>query len=128
MNEQLRSGAITEEDARNSRFKNIITRSVGFEREVLVDLLGLELEAGDAIVVCCDGLSNLVEDQEILALGGGARATRPSERLVDLANERGGDDNITVAMIRLIDPNRSQGRRRRVTAPRRGPSWARPLP
>ena len=91
------------EDARNSRYKNIITRSVGFEREVLVDLMGLELEAGDAIVACSDGLSNFVEDQEILTMvdEGGEDAV---ERLIDLANDRGGDDNITVAMIRLAEP------------------------
>jgi len=98
--EQLRVGAISEEEARNSRFKNIITRSVGFERDVLVDLMGLELEPGDALVVCCDGLSNLVEDKEILALvqAGGVDA---AQALVDLANERGGDDNITVIVVRV---------------------------
>jgi protein phosphatase len=101
--EQLRSGVITEEDARNSRYKNIITRSVGFEREVLVDLMGLELEAGDAIVSCSDGLTNLVDDQEILSLVEEA-GTDAVERLVDLANERGGDDNITVAMVLLGEP------------------------
>jgi protein phosphatase len=101
--EQLRNGVITEEDARTSRYKNIITRSVGFEREVLVDLMGLELEVGDAIVACSDGLSNLVDDQEILATVE-EQGNDAVERLVDLANERGGDDNITVAMIRLADP------------------------
>jgi PPM family protein phosphatase len=98
--EQLRLGAISAEEARNSRFKNIITRSVGFERDVLVDLMGLELEAGDALLVCCDGLSNMMEDQEILDLvtQHGVDAVDP---LVDLANERGGDDNISVAVILL---------------------------
>jgi len=101
--DQLRNGLITEEDARTSRYKNIITRSVGFEREVQVDLMGLELEGGDAIVACSDGLSNLVEDQEILAM---VEEVGPDavERLVDLANDRGGDDNITVAMVRLAEP------------------------
>jgi protein phosphatase len=105
--EQLRNGVITEEDARNSRYKNIITRSVGFEREVLVDLLGLELEVGDAIVACSDGLSNLVDDQEILATVE-EQGNDAVEKLVDLANERGGDDNITIAMIRLADPAQPQ--------------------
>jgi protein phosphatase len=100
--EQLRNGAISADEARTSRFKNIITRSVGFEREVLVDLFWLELEAGDVIVACCDGLSNLVEDREILAIAGGAQE-QAAERLVDLANSRGGDDNITVAVIELHD-------------------------
>ena len=100
--EQLRMGAISADEARNSRFKNIITRSVGFEQSVQVDLMGLELEPGDSIVVCCDGLSNMVEDREILALieQHGVDAV---EALVDLANERGGDDNITVALIQLAE-------------------------
>jgi protein phosphatase len=101
--EQLRSGVITEEDARTSRYKNIITRSVGFEREVMVDLMGLELEAGDALVACSDGLSNHVDDQEILALVE-EEGEEAVEGLVDLANDRGGDDNITVALVRLTDP------------------------
>lgn len=98
--DQLRNGLITEEDARTSRYRNIITRSVGFERQVEVDLMGLELEVGDAIVACSDGLSNLVEDQEILAMVE-EEGPEAVERLVDLANDRGGDDNITVAMVRL---------------------------
>jgi protein phosphatase len=101
--EQLRLGAISADEAKHSRFKNIITRSVGFEREVLVDLMGLELEGGDALVVCCDGLSNLVEDQEIRALVAD-HGVDAVEKLVDLANDRGGDDNITVAVIRLSEP------------------------
>jgi len=100
--EQLRVGAISAEEARNSRFKNIITRSVGFERDVLVDLMGLELEPGDALVVCCDGLSNMVDDQEILRLVE-ERGVDAVEGLVDLANGRGGDDNITVAVVRFSE-------------------------
>ncbi|MBK9519166.1 MAG: Stp1/IreP family PP2C-type Ser/Thr phosphatase [Anaeromyxobacter sp.] len=101
--EQLRLGAISAEEAKHSRFKNIITRSVGFERDVLVDLMGLELEGGDTLVVCCDGLSNLVEDQEIQQLVA-EHGVDAVERLVDLANDRGGDDNITVAVVRLAEP------------------------
>ncbi len=101
--EQLRLGAISADEAKHSRFKNIITRSVGFERSVVVDLMGLELEAGDTIVICCDGLSNMVEDQEILAVVE-EHGLDAVERLVDLANDRGGDDNITVAVIRLTEP------------------------
>ncbi|HET9555201.1 MAG TPA: Stp1/IreP family PP2C-type Ser/Thr phosphatase [Anaeromyxobacteraceae bacterium] len=105
--EQLRVGAISADEAKHSRFKNIITRSVGFERDVLVDLMGLELEHGDTVVVCCDGLSNLVDDPEILAIveGSGVDAVEP---LVDRANERGGDDNITVAVVRLSEPEGGQ--------------------
>jgi len=101
VNEQLKAGAITEEEARQSRFRNIITRSVGFEEDVLVDVVGLELEGGDAIVLCCDGLSNLVTDAEILEIASGTKLAEAPEKLIALANERGGDDNITVIVVKV---------------------------
>jgi protein phosphatase len=100
VNEQLKAGAITEDEAKHSRFKNIITRSVGFEQQVQVDLMGVELEAGDRLVICCDGLSNLVEDAEILEIVEASELDAAPGRLVALANDRGGDDNITVVVIR----------------------------
>jgi PPM family protein phosphatase len=103
VNEQLKAGAITAEEAKHSRFKNIITRSVGFEDRVEVDVMGLELEPGDAIVVCCDGLSNMVEDPEILSIVQENSLEEAPVRLVELANDRGGDDNITVVVIRVAD-------------------------
>lgn len=104
VNEQLKAGAISPDEAKHSRFKNIITRSVGFEQQVQVDLMGLELEAGDAIVICCDGLSNLVDDPEILHIVEESTIDLAPGRLVALANDRGGDDNITVIVIRAREP------------------------
>jgi protein phosphatase len=101
VNEQLKAGAITQEEARSSRFRNIITRSVGFEEDVLVDVVGLEVEDRDVVVLCCDGLSNLVTDPEILEIAGKLPLTESPERLVALANERGGDDNITVIVVKV---------------------------
>ena len=101
VNEQLKAGAITEEEARSSRFRNIITRSVGFEEGVLVDVVGVEVEPGDVLVLCSDGLSNLVADPEILEIASGAHLAEAPEKLVALANERGGDDNITVIVVRI---------------------------
>jgi len=100
VNEQLKAGAISADEARTSRFKNIITRSVGFEQQVVVDLMGLDLEPGDALVVCCDGLSNLVDDPEILSIVSESPIDLAPGRLVALANDRGGDDNITVIVVR----------------------------
>ncbi len=99
VNEQLKAGAITPDEARHSRLKNIITRSVGFEADVTVDMMGLEIEPGDRFVLCCDGLSNLVDDQEILDIVRDAPIDMAPKKLIDLANERGGDDNITVIVI-----------------------------
>jgi protein phosphatase len=103
VNEQLKAGAISEDEARHSRFRNIITRSVGFEPQVQVDLLGLELQARDAVVICCDGLSNMVEDPEILRTVEESDIGEAPRRLVALANERGGDDNITVIVLRAVE-------------------------
>ncbi len=104
VNEQLKAGAISPDEAKHSRFKNIITRSVGFEQQVQVDLMGLELEPGDGIVICCDGLSNLVDDPEILHIVEESTIDLAPGRLVALANDRGGDDNITVIVIRARTP------------------------
>jgi protein phosphatase len=104
VNEQLKAGAISADEAKHSRFKNIITRSVGFEQQVQVDVMGLELEDGDAVVICCDGLSNLVEDPEILSIVDESPLEDAPGRLVALANDRGGDDNITVIVIKVQNP------------------------
>ena len=104
VNEQVKAGLITREQGRQSRFKNIITRSVGFERDVAVDTFALPLQVGDKLLMCSDGLANFVDDTEI----GLALATLPlSEvppRMVELANERGGDDNITVVCVAAVEP------------------------
>ena len=99
VNEQVRAGLLTPEEAKRSKLKNVITRSVGFEEDVLVDLLGLATEAGDKFLLCSDGLSNLVTIDEIRE----ALLKDPLEevpaKLVDLANQRGGDDNSTVIVV-----------------------------
>ena len=101
VNEQIKAGAITPDEARTSRFKNIITRSVGFEADVAVDMMGFEAEPGDRLILCCDGLSNLVDDSEILEVVNRTPPDAGARELVDLANGRGGDDNITVIVIHV---------------------------
>ncbi len=104
VNEQLKAGAISQDEAKHSRFKNIITRSVGFEQQVQVDLMGIELETDDILLLCCDGLSNLVDDAEILHVMEEWPLEETPSQLIELANERGGDDNITVVVIRVQEP------------------------
>ena len=99
--EQLKAGTISADEAKNSRFKNIITRSVGFERSVQVDLMGFELAPDDALILCCDGLTNLVEDDEILRIVDETSVDDAPARLIALANARGGDDNITALVVRV---------------------------
>lgn len=98
VNEQLRAGLITEQQAKQSRFKNIITRSVGFEEDVAVDIIAVEAHEGDCYLLCSDGLANLVKDEEISEITGDNFLRRAPELLIDLANKRGGDDNVTVVL------------------------------
>ncbi len=101
VNEQIKAGMITPEEAKHSRYKNIITRSVGYDEEVQVDVMGLVAQPGDCFVLCSDGLANLVEDHEIREIVISHTPHEASKKLVDLANERGGDDNITVIVAAM---------------------------
>jgi protein phosphatase len=97
--EQIRSGAMSEAEARGSKFRHIITRSVGFERDVQVDTGTLEVQAGDCFLVCSDGMSNYVDGPELERILAAAWFRRAPQLLVDVANERGGDDNVTVIAV-----------------------------
>lgn len=99
--EQMKAGILTPEEARHSHLRNIITRSVGFEPSVPVDLFEEELREGDLFVLCSDGLSNLVEDEEILEFAKSEVASALPESLIALANARGGDDNITAVVVAI---------------------------
>ena len=103
VNEQVRAGLLTEEEARHSRLKNIITRSVGFEEDVLVDVIGVETRPGDKFLLCSDGLSNLMTNEEIRDALLQNDLDAVPEKLIQLANERGGDDNITVVVVQRVE-------------------------
>lgn len=103
VNEQIKAGMITPEEAKHSRYKNIITRSVGFEEEVQVDVMGLIARPGDFFILCSDGLANLVEDTEIQQVVSSNPLKDAPRKLVELANERGGDDNITVIVVTIVE-------------------------
>ncbi len=99
VNEQLKAGLITAEQAKVSRFKNIITRSVGFEEDVAVDTMVVPAREGDIYVLCSDGLANLASEPDILQLVSDNFLSQSPKQLIQLANDRGGDDNITVIVI-----------------------------
>jgi PPM family protein phosphatase len=100
--EQIRAGLIEPEDAMVSRFRNIITRSVGFEPTVEPDLITLPVEAGDLLLLCSDGLSNYLDEKEIAEVLNAHAPEEVGSALVDMANERGGDDNITCILIKVM--------------------------
>ena len=95
------SGLLTEEQAKNHKLKNIITRSLGYMEEVEVDLHSDVVQSGDRYVLCSDGLSNLVEPEEIAEVVSEKGPQTAARYLIETACERGGDDNITVVIARI---------------------------
>jgi len=97
----VKSGRLTREEARNHPRKNLITRALGCEPQLRADLFSEELREGDHLLLCSDGLSNLVTEQEILyeVIHGGSADTC-CRRLLDIALHRGAPDNVTVVLVR----------------------------
>ena len=100
--EQIRAGLISADDSRIHRLKNIITRSVGFQEFVDSDIDIRAVRLGDRYLLCSDGLSNLVGDQEIKDIAVNNDIEAAVRRLIDIANERGGDDNITIVLTEVV--------------------------
>ncbi len=97
-------GKITSEEAKNRNDKNLILRAVGCERDVETDIFRIDRKKGDILVLCSDGLSNMIEDvviKEYLVARG--KIQDKVESLVNLANENGGGDNVTLVAIKFID-------------------------
>ncbi len=107
LQEQIDSGMITKEMARRSQNKNLVTRAVGIEPEVEADINTFEAKEGDMYLLCSDGLNDMVEDEDIhLTLGLAAAPICPlaASQLVQMANDNGGRDNISVILIRVKKP------------------------
>jgi serine/threonine protein phosphatase PrpC len=103
LQEQIDSGMISKEDARMSRNKNLVTRAVGIDAGVEVETGVHDVQVEDIYLLCSDGLNDMVEDKDI----GGAlnllRANLPlaANRLVQMANDNGGRDNVSVVLIKI---------------------------
>ena len=96
----VRMGGMAPEAARNHPDKNIITRAVGARDSVEVDFFTEELKPGDIVLMCSDGLTNMVSDSEIEAILKGEGSLEEKTRiLIDSANKNGGKDNIAVLLI-----------------------------
>lgn len=99
--EEVARGAITESEARVHPRRNILTRALGVAADVEVDTSALELEEGDVLLLCSDGLHGLVGDEEIARTSTAFDPQEACEVLVQRANELGGNDNITVVIVRI---------------------------
>ncbi len=105
--EKLRAGLITRAEVKHDRMKNVITRSVGFEEEVQVEVYEMQVKPHDVFLICSDGLSGMVEDPDMLKLVQKHFFDEKSldaavEKLIDGANQNGGDDNVTTLMVEVL--------------------------
>lgn len=95
-------GELTPEQAKTHPSKNLITRAVGTAKQVFADAFHLQTRAGDCILLCSDGLSNQMSDQEILfEVAHGAQKEDCCQRLMEIAKDRGAPDNVTAVLIAL---------------------------
>jgi protein phosphatase len=101
--EMVRMGGIDRASARNHPDKNIITRALGARDYVEADFFTRELQEGDMVLLCSDGLTNMVDDEKIhQILNEGGRLKDRVEKLVETANQNGGKDNISVIVMELL--------------------------
>jgi len=103
VNEQIENGAISPEQARSHPLRNVVTRALGGRADLVVDIQSRRMAEGDMLLLCSDGLTTMVPDDEIARVLGesGGDAADAVQALVGLANERGGEDNITVVLLKF---------------------------
>ena len=99
--QEVARGAMTADEARVHPRRNTITRSLGTVPQIQVDRIALELEEGDTLLFCSDGLYSLVPDEEIARILSEGAPQQASESLVERANALGGHDNVTVVVARI---------------------------
>jgi protein phosphatase len=95
----VENGTITQEQARTHPRKNVLMRAVGVEEELIVDTGSFELQSGDSILLCTDGLTNMVENEEIQRLLQVPEEQDKASALVAAALEAGGLDNVTAVVV-----------------------------
>jgi len=103
LQEQIDSGMITKEQARHSQNKNLVTRAVGIDPEVETEVHTYSVQPGDLYLLCSDGLSDMVSDEDVQLTLSSLAANLPlaAEQLVQLANDNGGRDNVSVILVRI---------------------------
>ena len=100
LQEQIDAGLLTVEQAATSTYKNLVTRALGVDDTVMLELNEYDVEVGDIYLMCSDGLSDMVEDPEIgSVLLGQQSMDQMAEQLVAVANDHGGRDNISVLLV-----------------------------
>lgn len=103
LQEQIDAGIISMEDARLSKNKNLVTRAVGIDAEVEVEIHVHDVQVGDIYLLCSDGLNDMVEDEDIQSTLVAFRSNLPlaASQLIQLANDNGGRDNVSVILVKV---------------------------
>jgi protein phosphatase len=103
LQEQINSGLITKEQAKTSTHKNLVTKALGIDPLVELELNEFEVQVGDIYLMCSDGLSDLVEDEAIreILIEANGNIDSASLKLINAANEMGGKDNISVVIAKI---------------------------
>ncbi len=103
VNEQILSGVISPDQARSHPLRNVVTRALGGKPDLQVDMQVHKIEPGDVLLLCSDGLTTMVTDEDIARIVGEAMGDveKAAKALVAAANARGGEDNITVLLLRF---------------------------
>jgi protein phosphatase len=103
VNEQIQSGVISADQARGHPLRNVVTRALGGRLDLAVDMQVRKMKAGDVLLLCSDGLTTMVPDEEIAAVLARTQGDveETAKALVAAANEHGGEDNITVLVLRV---------------------------
>jgi len=116
--EQVAHGIITAEQAETHIHKNIVTRSLGIQPDVQVDIFSTDLLPGDRLLLCSDGLTTPVRDIEIAQILEYSRTPQEAcEKLIDIANKKGGPDNISVIVVQLTAPPHESSKKKTDTQP-----------
>lgn len=102
LNEHIKAGLVKDEEVSQFQAKNVITRSVGFEPDVVCDFLHKKAQVGDRYIICSDGLSGLVRDSVLVGLASVKNLQESAKLCVEEAKRNGGDDNITVLMVDCV--------------------------
>ena len=105
VNEQIQSGVISPDQARTHPLRNVVTRALGGKPDLQVDMQQHKAKAGDILILCSDGLTTMIPDEDIARVvrESGGDVEKAAQALVASANAKGGEDNITVLLIRFDD-------------------------
>jgi protein phosphatase len=103
VNEQIHNGVLSADQARNHPLRNVVTRALGGKLELSVDMQVRKMAGGEMLLICSDGLTTMVPDEDIKHLleESGGDVDKAAHALVDEANARGGEDNITVVLLKF---------------------------